>query len=213
MSRIRVHNFCISLDGFGAAPDQSLDHPIGVGGGRLHDWIWQTQYGRSMIGEPGGSSDTDDQWLRRGDSNVGATVMGRNMFGPIRGEWPDDSWRGWWGDEPPYQHAVFVLTHYARRPLEMTGTTFHFVTDGLESALEQAVDAAAGADVRIGGGVACVREALRKGLVDELHVSVVPVLFGAGERLWENLGTWPEGYHCAELEASSAVAHVRFERD
>jgi dihydrofolate reductase len=166
-----------------------------------------------MIGQDGGSAGVDDAWLRRGDVNVGATVMGRNMFGPIRGEWPDESWVGWWGDEPPYHHPVFVLTHHPRPSFAMAGgTTFHFVTDGLDSALRQAADAAEGRDVRIGGGVATVREALRRGLVDELHVPVVPVLLGAGERLWDGLGTWPEGYACTEIEASDAVAHLRFER-
>jgi dihydrofolate reductase len=167
-----------------------------------------------MIGQEGGSTGTDDSWLRRGEVNVGATVMGRNMFGPVRGPWLDDSWVGWWGDEPPYHHPVFVLTHHARPPLEMAGgTTFHFVTDGLDSALRQATEAAAGRDVRLGGGVATVRDALRRGLVDELHVPVVPVLLGSGERLWEDVGTWPLGYTCTRIESSDAVAHMLFERD
>lgn len=213
MTRVRVHNFSVSLDGFAAGPDQSEQDPLGVGGPRLHEWVWDTRFGQAMIGQTGGAAGIDDDWLRLGDTNVGATVMGRNMFGPVRGDWPDESWVGWWGDEPPYHHPVFVLTHYPRRPLVMAGgTTFHFVTDGLDSALRQATEAAAGRDVRIGGGVSTVREALRRRLVDELHVPVVPVLLGAGERLWDGLGPGPQGYVCTQIEASAAVAHMRFER-
>jgi len=213
MSRVRVHNFCVSLDGFAAGPDQSETDPMGVRGGTIHEWVWDTRFGQSMIGQEGGSTGVDDAWLRLGVVDVGATVMGRNMFGPIRGDWPDESWVGWWGDEPPFHHPVFVLTHHARPALELAGgTTFHFVTDGLDSALGQATEAAAGRDVRIGGGVATVREALRRGLVDELHVPVVPVLLGSGDRLWEDVGTWPHGYTCTQIESSDAVAHLRFER-
>jgi len=213
MSRVRIHNLCVSLDGFAAGPEQSQDEPIGVGGGRLHAWIWDTSYGRSMIGQQGGSTGTDDAWLRRGDEGVGATVMGRNMFGPVRGPWPDHSWTGWWGEQPPYGHPVFVLTHHARPPLQMLGgTVFYFVTDGLDSAIKQAREAAGGLDVRIGGGAATVRESLKRGLVDELDVSVVPVLLGSGEQLWNDLGSWPEGYECTKIEASNAVAHLQFRR-
>jgi dihydrofolate reductase len=212
VARVRVHNLSVSLDGFGAGPDQSLDAPIGVGGERLHGWIFETAYGRTMFGQDGGSTGVDDAWLRRGDEGVGATVMGRHMFGPVRGPWPDDAWRGWWGEEPPYHHDVFVLTHHARPPLRMTGTTFHFVTAGLSDALAYAAEAAGGGDVRIGGGVATVREALRDRLLDELHLALVPATLGAGEQLWTGLGAGPDGYRSVETAAGEGVLHVRFER-
>lgn len=213
MGRVRVHNLAVSLDGFAAGPHQSREAPVGVGGERLHAWFWDTRYGRTMIGQTGGSTGVDHEWLTRGDEGIGATVMGRNMFGPVRGEWPDLSWRGWWGEEPPYHHPVFVLTHHPRPPLEMAGgTTFHFVTGGLGPALAAATDAAGGGDVRIGGGAATVRAGLRDGLIDELHVAVVPVLLGSGERLFDDLGSWPDGYSCVEIAASEAVAHIRFAR-
>jgi dihydrofolate reductase len=214
VARVRVHSLAVSLDGYAAGRDQSPDAPIGVGGERLHAWFWDTRHGRAMIGEAGGSTGVDHEWLTRGDEGIGATVMGRNMFGPVRGPWPDESWTGWWGEEPPYHHPVFVLTHHARPALEMAGgTTFHFVTDGLHAALDRASAAAEGGDVRIGGGAATVRAALREGLVDELHLAVVPVLLGSGERLVEDLGAWPAGYSCVEIAASDAVAHFRFVRD
>lgn len=210
---IRVNSLMVSLDGFAAGADQSLEAPMGIGGQNLSSWMWTTEFGRSMRGMSGGSTGVDNSWLRRGEANVGATVMGRNMFGPIRGQWPDELWNGWWGDEPPYHHPVFVLTHYPRPHLSMEGgTTFHFVTGGLVDALEQATKAAAGKDVRIGGGVSTVREALRDQLVDELHVCIVPVLLHSGERLWEDLGTWPQGYICDQIEASESVAHIHFSR-
>lgn len=212
MSRIRVHSFCVSLDGYGAGPRQTADAPIGEGGPALHAWIFGTAYGRAMIGSDGGSTGIDDAWLRRGDEGIGATVMGRNMFGPVRGRWPDESWRGWWGEEPPYGHDVFVLTHHARDPLPVGRTTFRFVTDGLDSALAQARESAGGADVRLGGGVATVREALRRGLVDEVHVPVVPVLLGGGERLWDGVAPWPEGYELVERQQGESVAHHRWVR-
>ena len=213
MTLIRVNSLMVSLDGYAAGSDQSMTAPMGVGGEKLSSWIWETEFGQSMMGKTGGSTGTDNSWLRRGESNVGATVMGRNMFGPIRGEWPDESWVGWWGAEPPYHHPVFVLTHYPRPDLVMQGgTTFHFVTEGLSSALERATAAADGKDVRIGGGVATVREALRHQLVDELHICLVPVLLGSGERVWDGLGAWPDGYTCDEIDSSSSVAHLHFSR-
>jgi dihydrofolate reductase len=203
----------MSLDGYGAGPDQSIDAPMGVGGERLSSWVFATAYGQAMVGGEGGSTGVDDAWLRRGDEGVGATVMGRNMFGPVRGEWPDHSWTGWWGPEPPYHHPVFVVTRYGRPSVAMLGgTTFHFVTDGLRSALAQAEDAAEGRDVRIGGGVSIVREALRDGIVDEVHLAVVPDVLGGGERLLEGVGSWPAGYSCVESEAGEGAVHVRFER-
>lgn len=213
MPRIRVHCFSVSLDGFGAGPDQGPEDPLGVGGHLLHEWLFDTAYGRAMAGEDDGSTGVDDAWLHRGDAGVGATVMGRNMFGPVRGAWSDESWTGWWGSDPPFHHDVFVLTHHERPPLLMAGgTTFHFVTDGLEPALAQAAEAAGDLDVRIGGGAATVRTALARGLVDDLHVVVVPVLLGAGERLWDADGSWPHDYALVEHEASDAVTHYRFAR-
>lgn len=213
MSRIRVHSIFTSLDGFAAGPDQDEDNPLGVGGQRLTGWIFATEYGHAMMGRTGGTTGIDDAWLRRGDVNIGATVMGRNMFGPVRGPWPDESWTGWWGPNPPYHHDVFVLTHHARPPLPMEGgTTFHFVTDGFDAAIARATEAAAGRDVRIGGGASTIRTALAAGIVDELHVAVVPVTLGAGERLWDPAGEWPGGYAVVEREMSDAVTHYRFER-
>ncbi len=213
MARVRVHNMSMSLDGYAAGPDQSQEHPLGVGGERLHEWMFRTSFGRDMLGTDGGSTAVDDDWVRRGDDGIGATVMGRNMFGPVRGEWPDESWTGWWGDEPPFGHPVFVVTRFGRPSVAMLGgTTFHFVTDGLPAALEQAGAAAEGADVRIGGGVSIVREALREGLVDEIHVTVVPTVLGGGERLFDEVGSWPDGYSCTETAAGDSVVHLRLER-
>jgi dihydrofolate reductase len=209
--RLRVHNLATSLDGYAAGPAQGIDNPLGIGGETLHTWIFETRYGRAMIGQEGGTEGVDDEFMRRGDDNIGATVMGRNMFGPIRGAWPDESWTGWWGDEPPYHHDVFVLTHYARADLPMKGgTTFHFVTDGIEAALARAFEAAGGRDVRLGGGVATIKEYARAGLLDEMHVPQVPVLLGAGERVFD--GDAFAGYEVVELVASAAVAHYRLAR-
>jgi dihydrofolate reductase len=208
MAKVRVHNFSISLDGYGAGPDQSVDHPLGVGGNRLHTWAFKTRAGRQMLGQSGGDEGVDNDFWMRGDEGIGATVMGRNMFGPIRGPWGDEEWRGWWGDEPPYHHPVFVLTHHPRPPLPMEGgTTFHFVADGIEAALEQAYDAAAGQDVRIGGGASTIQQYLRAGLVDELHLVISPLLLGGGERLFDGVGDL-EGYDFT-LVGSTSVAHVR----
>ncbi|MEA2827212.1 MAG: hypothetical protein QOG43_1651 [Actinomycetota bacterium] len=211
MSKVRVHNLAMSLDGYVAGPDQSADNPLGVGGKRLHEWVFATRAGRQMFGLEGGDEGVDDDFIARGDVGVGATIMGRNMFGPIRGPWEDSDWTGWWGDEPPYHHPVFVLTHHPRPPLPMAGgTTFHFVDDGIEAVLERAVAAAAGEDVRIGGGASTVQQYLKAGLIDDLHVVVVPILLGSGERLFENLDGGPPGYECVEFAPSPAVAHARF---
>jgi dihydrofolate reductase len=212
-SEVVVRNFCVSVDGFGAGPDQDLQNPIGVGGQQLHTWIFETPFGRQMIGAEGGTTGLDNDMLMRGDRGVGATIMGRNMFGPIRGEWPDQTWRGWWGDNPPYHHPVFVLTHHARQPIEMDGgTTFFFVSDGIRSALDQARAAAGDADVRIGGGVSTVQQYLHEGLIDELHLAIVPILLGRGERLLEAAPVGMPGYECVELACSAEVAHVRLRR-
>lgn len=214
MARVRAHNISVSVDGFMAAPGQGPETPIGVGGERLHEWAFQTRRFHAMTGSDGGSSGVDDDFMARGDVGVGATLMGRNMFGPVRGPWPDESWQGWWGEEPPYHHPVFVLTHHERPPLPMAGgTTFHFVTGGVEEGLARALEAADGGDVRVGGGAATLQQVLRLGRLDLLHVVVVPVLLGAGERLWDDQGGGPRGLRCTELAASAAVAHVVFERE
>ena len=209
MSKLRVHNLAMSLDGYVAGPEQSVDDGLGVGGENLHTWMFETVGARRMIGEAGGEEGIDNDFSVRGTENIGATIMGRNMFGPIRGDWGDDEWKGWWGPNPPYHHPVFVLTHYPHAPIEMEGgTTFNFVTDGIEAALEQAVAAANGADVRLGGGASTVQQYLRAGLVDELHVPVVPVLLGSGERLFDNLDGAVDSYE-VDFVGSQAVGHYR----
>jgi dihydrofolate reductase len=213
MPKLRVHNFSISIDGYGAGPDQNVDNPLGVGGPDLHEWVFETRFGREMQGMEGGDEGLDNQFLIKGDEGIGATVMGRNMFGPIRGPWNDDSWTGWWGDNPPYHHQVFVLTHHPRAPITMQGgTTFNFVNDGIEATLERAFNAADGQDVRLGGGVATIQQCLRVGLIDEMHVAIVPVLLGNGERLFDNLDGSTAGYKCVELVSSPSVVHARFVR-
>ena len=214
MPKLRVHNFAISLDGYGAGPDQGPDDPLGVGGPRLHEWVFETRAGREMIGVgEGGAEGLDNDFVALGFTGIGATIMGRNMFGPVRGPWGDEEWKGWWGDTPPFHHQVFVLTHHPRPPLEMAGgTTFHFVDDDIEAVLERAFAAADGADVRLGGGVSTVQQYLRAGLIDDLHVVIAPTLLGRGERLFEQLGAAPDAYTCVELVSSPAVVHVRLAR-
>jgi dihydrofolate reductase len=181
MPKLRVHSVAVSLDGYMAGPDQSLEHPLGVGGHQLHTWAFRTATMRRNFGMTGGQTGVDDDFIAAGETGIGATIMGRNMFGPVRGRWEDsETWTGWWGDEPPYHHPAFVLTHHQREPLELKGTTFHFVTDGIESALEQAFAAAGGLDVRLGGGAATIAQYLRAGLVDEMHLAYVPILLGGG---------------------------------
>jgi dihydrofolate reductase len=214
MSSVHVSNFSISLDGYGAGPEQGLDNPLGIGGERLHDWFVATRTFQTMFGAGGGVEGLDDEFAARGSAGFGATIMGRNMFGPIRGPWVDDKWTGWWGDNPPYHHAVFVLTHQPRESLPMEGgTTFHFVTDGIHAALDRARDAAGEQDVKIAGGASTIQQYLRAGLVDEMHLAIAPVLLGRGERLFDNLGTDPVGMRCVELVATGAAAHARFVRD
>jgi len=210
MAKLRVHNFSVSVDGFGAGSDQGLENPLGVGGEQLHEWMFRTRGGRRMIGQEGGEEGLDQDFWTEGVEGIGATIMGRNMFGPVRGPWRDESWTGWWGDEPPYHHPVFVLTHHSRPPIEMQGgTTFHFVDGGIEEALTRAFEAAGGQDVRLGGGASTVQQYLRAGLVDMLHFVISPVLLGRGERLFEGLGDLPEGYEVSEIVGSRTVAHVR----
>lgn len=208
--RVRVGSFSISLDGFGAGLHQSLEHPLGVGFPVMHEWLLATRTARRIIfGADGGETGTDDSFAARGFEHVGAWILGRNMFGPVRGPWPDESWKGWWGDEPPYHVPVFVLTHHARAPLIMDGgTVFHFVTDGIESALTQARAAAGDRDVRIGGGVATIRQYLQKGLIDEMHLAVAPVVFGAGESLFHGVDLPALGYRVSRTVAGERATHV-----
>ena len=203
----------MSVDGFGAGPGQDLLNPLGVGGRALHQWFFPTRTFRKMFGQDGGTTGIDDDFATRGFDNVGAWILGRNMFGPIRGPWPDASWKGWWGDNPPYHTPVFVLTHHAREPLAMEGaTTFHFVTGGIHEALERAVDAAKGKDVRLGGGVATIRQYLQAGLVDEMHVAIAPVLLGSGESLLSGIDLPALGYRCAEHVPTPNATHVVLRR-
>jgi len=210
MSELKVQCFSISLDGFGAGPNQSLQNPLGEGGEGLHKWFVGTRTFQRMMGdESKGTDGTDEDFAARSFANIGAWILGRNMFGPVRGPWPDESWKGWWGEEPPYHVPVYVLTHHARAPLEMKGgTTFHFVTDGIESALAQAKQAANGKDVRLGGGVATIREYLKAGLVDEMHLAISPVLLGSGESLFAGLNLASMGFHCVEHVPTAAATHV-----
>jgi dihydrofolate reductase len=188
MSKVRVSSFSVSLDGYGAGPNQSLENPLGIRGPELFDWFFATRTWRQMHGSEGGSTGVDNEWAQRSMENVGAWILGRNMFGPVRGPWPDDSWKGWWGDEPPYHVPTFVLTHHPREPIEMKGgTTFHFVTDGIHSALRRAQEVAGEKDVRIGGGVATIQQYLRAKLIDQLHLAFRPVLMGSGESLFAAL--------------------------
>ena len=209
MSKLLVHSFSISLDGFGAGPAQDIEHPLGVGGEKVFDWFFPTQTWQRMHGNQDGETGVDDEVAARGFENIGAYILGRNMFAPVRGPWLDENWKGWWGDEPPYHTPVFVLTHHPRPSLEMKGgTTFHFVTDGIQSALEQAKDAAGENDVRIGGGVSTIRQYLSAGLIDELHLAIVPVLLGEGENLLGGLNLPALGYECAERIEGERATHV-----
>jgi dihydrofolate reductase len=209
MSKLRVQSFGISLDGFGAGPRQDVDNPIGVGGMAIMEWFMQTRTWRQMHGEPGGTTDLDDAFAKRGFENLGAWILGRNMFGPVRGPWPDEQWKGWWGDTPPYHVPVFVLTHHPRQSIEMKGgTTFHFVTEGIHEALRRAKESAKEKDVRLGGGVATVRQYLKAQLVDEMHLAVRPILLGSGEHVLSGLNLAELGYTCSEFQSTPNAAHV-----
>jgi dihydrofolate reductase len=209
VSKLSVASFAISIDGYGAGPRQDLEHPLGVNGPDLMEWFFQTRAWRHMHGEAGGETGVDNEIAERGMTGFGAWILGRNMFGPIRGAWPDDSWKGWWGDEPPYHTPVFVLTHHAREPVEMAGgTVFHFVTGGIHEALARAKEAARGRDVRLGGGVSTIRQYLEAGLIDELHLAIRPVLLGSGEHLLHDLDLRSKGYECTDHIAGERAMHI-----
>jgi dihydrofolate reductase len=211
MGKLMVASYGVSLDGYGAGPRQSLENPLGVGGQGIMEWAMATRTFQSqhIDGAVQGTTGIDDDFTKRGFENLGAWILGRNMFGPIRGPWPNDDWKGWWGDNPVYHLPVFVLTHYPRQPLVMEGgTTFFFITDGIESALKQARQAAGDRDVRLGGGAATIRQYLKAGLVDELHLAIAPVLLGSGEPLWADLDLPALGYRVKEHVASPTVTHV-----
>ncbi len=217
MSKLRVNAFGIALDGYGAGPNQDLANPMGIGGMALHEWVFGTKTFHRMFGDADGArangeagrDGVDDDFAARGFENLGAWILGRNMFGPVRGPWLDDSWKGWWGNEPPYHVPVFVLTHHARAPITMEGgTTFHFVTEGIHAALTRAKEAAQGKDVRVGGGAATVRQYLAAGLIDELHLAIAPVLLGRGEHLLAGIDAVSLGYRCTEHVSSERATHV-----
>jgi dihydrofolate reductase len=209
MSKLRVSSFAVSIDGFGAGANQDLENPIGVGGLALMDWFFPTRTWQHMHGNQGGETGVDDGIAAQGLAGLGAWILGRNMFGPIRGPWPDNNWRGWWGEEPPYRTPVFVLTHHARPPLKMAGgTEFQFVTDGIHAALQRAKDAAGNRDVRVGGGVSAIRQYLRAGLIDELHLAIRPVLLGVGEALWAGIDLPALGYESVKSVAGERATHV-----
>jgi dihydrofolate reductase len=216
MARVRVQSFSVSLDGFGAGPDQDLSNPLGVGGPAIFEWFFGTRTFQAMHGggaAESGSAGVDEEFAARGFANNGAWILGRNMFGPVRGRWIGDEWKGWWGANPPYHVPVFVLTHYARPSLVMEGgTVFHFVTEGIHAALGQAAEAAGGLDVRVGGGVATIRQYLQAGLVDEIHLAISPVLLGTGEALLAGLDMKKLGFECAEHAASEKATHVVLRR-
>jgi dihydrofolate reductase len=211
--KVRVLSFGVSLDGFAAGPNQSLENPLGVRGPELMQWFFPTRVWQTMHGHDGGETGIDNGMAARGFEGIGAWILGRNMFGPVRGPWPDESWKGWWGDEPPYHVPVFVLTHHPRPPLRMKGgTEFRFVTEGIENALEEARAAAGERDVRIGGGAATIRQYLQARLIDELHLALRPVLLGAGEPLWNGLDLRALGYACEETIAGERATHLILRR-
>jgi dihydrofolate reductase len=213
MSKLRVLSFSVSLDGYSAGPNQSQQNPLGEMGRDLMEWFFPTKAFQGMHGGSGGETGVDHTMASKSFANIGAWILGRNMFGPIRGPWPDENWKGWWGEEPPYHVPVFVLTHHARKPIQMKGgTTFHFVTDGIETALAQAKAAAGGKDVRVGGGVATVRQYLEKRLIDDLHLAVRPIVLGRGENLFQGLDWRTLGYEGAEVVPGERATHVHIIR-
>ncbi|WP_293857601.1 dihydrofolate reductase family protein [Steroidobacter sp.] len=213
MAKVRVNAFSVSLDGYGAGPEQSLEQPLGVGGMSLHDWVRGTQSFHQMVGQEGGSTGLDNEFATRAMDNLGAWILGRNMFGPIRGEWPDEEWKGWWGPSPPYHTPVFVLTHHPRASIEMAGgTTFHFVTEGIQVALDRARAAAGSKDIRIGGGASTIRQYLQARVIDEMHLALVPKVLGRGEPLLTGLDLPALGYSVAEHRTTDDALHVNIRK-
>lgn len=213
MGRVRVVIFSVSIDGFGAGPDQSLEHPLGIGGRDLHTWFYPTRTFRAMIGQDGGTTGPDDDFARASTEGFGAVILGRNMFGPIRGAWPDEAWQGWWGDNPPFHAPVFVLTHHARPSIELEGgTTFHFVTEGIDAALARAKAAAGELDVKISGGVSTIRQYLLAGAIDELHLVLSPVLLGSGEALFAGIDLPRLGYRVTGVVQTGQATHLTLAR-
>jgi dihydrofolate reductase len=214
MPKVRASSIAVSLDGYAAGPDQSFENPLGVRGTELFEWFFATQTWQRMRGHEGGSTGIDDEWAGKGMENAGAWILGRNMFGPVRGPWLDDSWKGWWGEEPPFHVPAFVLTHHPRRPIEMKGgTTFHFVADGIGAALQLAKEAAKDKDVRIGGGVATIQQYLRARLIDEVHLAFRPILMGSGENLFAGIDLRELGYRCTGNVSSELAMHVLLKKD
>jgi len=213
MGEVQVSAFSISIDGYGAGAGQSLENPLGVGGRQLHEWAFATRTFRRMFGQDDGSTGVDERFAARSFQNVGAWIIGRNMFGPVRGAWPDDTWKGWWGENPPFHVPVFVLTHHVRESIFMQGgTVFHFVPDGIHASLDRAREAANGQCVRIGGGVATIQQFLRARLIDQLHIAISPVLLGSGERLFDNVNMVELGYRCTERVATEKATHIILRR-
>jgi dihydrofolate reductase len=212
-SKVKVMCFSISLDGYGAGPSQSIKNPLGLGGTELHSWMYPTKTFRKMIGKNDGTEGIDNKFIEKSFENIGAWIMGRNMFGPIRGDWTDDEWKGWWGDEPPYHVPVFILTHHERKPIKMRGgTTFHFVTEGIESAIEQAKAAAAGKDIRIGGGVSTIRQFLQAGYIDEMHFAFSPIFLGSGENLFAGVDASNLGFNKIRRINGEGTTHFILEK-
>ena len=213
MPKLRVASYTISVDGFGAGPNQTRENPLGENGEELHDWLVTSRMFNKMYGKEGGTTGVDNQFAERGFENLGAWIMGRNMFGPVRGPWPDYEWKGWWGPKPPYKCDVFVLTHHSRPPLKMENdTTFYFVTEGIHRALELARQSAAGKDIRIGGGAETIRQYLREGLIDEMHFAISPIVLGSGEPLFHGADLRALGYKCSQFVATDKATHVVLER-
>ena len=214
MPKVRVNSIAVSLDGYAAGPGQNLENPLGLRGPELFEWFFSTRTWKKMQGQEGGATGVDDEWAQRGFQNVGAWILGRNMFGPIRGPWPDEAWRGWWGEEPPFHVPAFVLTRFPRNSIVMKGgTTFHFVSEGIQAALERAKEAAQDRDVRIGGGVATIQQYLQARLIDELHLAFRPILMGSGENLFAGIDMRELGYRCTQHASGALALHVTIRKD
>jgi dihydrofolate reductase len=215
MQKLRVESFSISIDGFGAGSNQSFENPLGIGGSNLHKWFFPTEvFQKNVMGKNEGNTGIDNEFAKRGFANIGAWILGRNMFSPSRGPWLDENWKGWWGDSPPYKVPVFILTNYARKSIEMNGgTTFHFITDGIHSALKKAFDSANGKDVRIGGGVNVIRQYLKEKLIDEMHIAISPVFLGAGENLFSGMNLPDLGYNCVENTSTENATHLIIKKE